>query len=267
MNYLQENAQNFNAAVVSTGQPAGNAEAPTTGFAESDFTVSEQSLDLRKIATRMEFSAEELRSRDDFVSFLTTRIVRAVANELENQLVTGNNNGSNSGQLHGLNTYAGSGTALTSGVSGGIGLDAIEDKISSIENVNDQLATGILMERTGITAMRTWHVNTGANADRRYVLGDPTARGPLVLWDVPVVKVPRLTASDVFVLDSMPIVLLRQGRGHHGQVHGQPCVQLHQPMSGRRRRACGRTPLTRASCRPAGRWPIPTSSASPRSRR
>lgn len=215
INYLQESAQSLSADVVRTGTPAGNAEAPTAEFAESDFTVTEQSVDLRKIATKMHFSVEELRSRSDFVGFLTTRIVRAVANKLEQQLIAGDNNKTNSGQLHGLGAYE-AGAALSENDFHGIGVDNIEAKISSIEDVNGQMATSILMEHTSITAVRTWHVNVpggtgGATADRRYIIGDPNQRGPLMLWDVPVVKVPVLTAKDVYVLDTMPIVCYDRG--------------------------------------------------------
>ena len=73
VNYLQENAQTFSAANV-----VERAERRRVSF-----TVDEQTVDLRKISTFMQFTAEELRSRNDFVGFLTTRIVRAVANRLE----------------------------------------------------------------------------------------------------------------------------------------------------------------------------------------
>ena len=200
VNYLKENAQTFSVAKVA------EAGAAT----ESTFNVAEASVDLRKLATYMPFSAEELRSRNDFVGFLTTRIVRAVANELESQLISGTNVAP---QLLGLEVHVPEGTTGLS--AGDVGLDVIEENISKTENVGGQQVTAILMEKTGITAMRTWHVNPGAaNAppvDARYVIGDPRQRGPLVLWDVPVVRVPSLSDGVVFTVDSMPIVLYDRG--------------------------------------------------------
>ena len=206
INYLQENAQTLNAGVAGTAVGAtGEAVAST----ESNFTVTEQDVNLRKIATHMEFSIEELRSRSDFVGFMTTRLARAVANRLEIQLVKGNNNASNSGQLHGLVTYE-AGAAQGANT---IGVDEIEKKISSMENVMGQMATGILMEHTGITSIRTWHVSTttGQAQDLRYIFAHPSDRGPMVLWDVPVVKVPVLDANDVIVVDTMPIICYDDG--------------------------------------------------------
>ena len=60
-----------------------------------------------------------------------------------------------------------------------VGLDKIEELISAIENVQGQQVTAILMEKGGITAMRTWHVNRRGSAppvDARYVIGDPRFR-------------------------------------------------------------------------------------------
>ena len=206
VNYLQENAQTLNAGVAGTAVGAtGEAVAST----ESSFTVTEQDVNLRKIATHMEFSVEEMRSRSDFIGFMTTRLNRAVANRLEIQLVKGNNNASDSGQLHGLVIYEAGGAQGANTV----GVDEIEKKISSMENVMGQMATGILMEHTGITQIRTWHVSTttGQPQDLRYIYAHPSDRGPMVLWDVPVVKVPVLDANDVIVVDTMPIICYDDG--------------------------------------------------------
>ena len=201
VNYLQETAQTFAASNVAEGGEGG----------ESNFTVAEATVDLKKISTYMQFSAEELRSRNDFVGFLTTRIVRAVANRLEQQLIKGTNLNN---QLDGLETEypATTGAQGNTLTAGAIGLDRIEQDISEIENVAGQQVTSILMEKGGITAMRTWHVDPGATPnDLRYIIGDPRARGPLVLWDVPVVRVPSLTADVVFTMDSMPVVVYDRG--------------------------------------------------------
>ena len=205
VNYLQENGQSLNATAVST---ATGATAEGVASTESDFTVNEQTVDLRKISTHMNFSVEELRSRTDFVGFLTTRLNRAVANTLENHLVNGNHNASNSGQLQGLLNYE-SGTPFTNAIAGGIGVDNIENQISSMEDVMGQMATAILMEHTSISGVRTWHVGS---ADRRYIIADPAQRGPLMLWDVPVVRVPVLPAATVAVVDTMPIVCYDDGQ-------------------------------------------------------
>ena len=148
------------------------------------------------------------------MGFLTTRIVRAVANRLESQLVKGNGTAPN---LDGLEseypaTTGAQGNTLTANQ---VGLDRIEQDISEIENVEGQQVTSILMEKGGITAMRTWHINDGGASappvDARYVIGDPRARGPLVLWDVPVVRVPSLSDDVVFTMDSMPVVVYDRG--------------------------------------------------------
>ena len=136
VDYIRETAQDFATNLETT-------ENPGADFAESDFTFAEDSTELRKLANTMRFSAEEIRSRGDFISLMTTRLVRGVMNRLEFNLVKGNNNAGNpkSGQMYGLETYQPAAAANTMSTAGELGMDVIEDRIRDMTEVANQEPT------------------------------------------------------------------------------------------------------------------------------
>ena len=198
INYLRESAQDF----------ASNLETeenPSADFAESDFTFSEASVDLRKLANTMRFTAEELYSRNDFISLMTTRLVRGVMNRLEYNLVKGNNAGN---QMRGLENYRPAAAGNTLSGTGNLGLDAIEDRVTDMMEVTDQTPVATIMPSASLSLLRQQKI---AATDDRYLTGDPRERGPMVYWGVPVVVVRELTAGVVFVIDTRPVVLYDNG--------------------------------------------------------
>ena len=203
LEYQRESQQDLDAGVTT--------ETGSFATHESDFTVDVEELSLRKVSTTANFSAEQMRGASSFVEFLTTRLQRAVANRVEAQLITGNNNAGSpaSGQLHGLNTYAGAGTAMTAGE---FGLDEIEKALSNMEDVAGQMASACLMGKDEISALRRWHVSPqAATRDLQYIIGFPSGTQPLLVWGVPIVRVPSLTSGDVYLVDSIPIILHEDG--------------------------------------------------------
>ena len=197
--YLQEDAQTLN---------AGNTtENPAADFPESDFTVNKKTDTMRKIASLMTFTTEQMGSVDNLIFFVTTRLIRAVANKLESDLINGNNNGGNpkSEEIRGLTNFeAGTNQASTT-----FGYDEIHKRIMDMEDVEGQTASVILMRGDNIHQIKTLHVGS---ADGRYIMGGPDTKGPNVLWDIPVLKVPKLPANTVFVIDPAPIVFYDDGR-------------------------------------------------------
>ena len=198
--YLQEDGQNLNAG--------RTTENPTADFVEADFQINRKSDVLRKIASSMSFTVEQMMSVDNLINFVTVRLVRAVANQLESDLISGNDNNANSNQIRGIENYE-AGTALSQDV---VGYDEIHNRIQEMEDVDGNRATVILMRGNAIHIIRTFHVSVAqSNPDYRYIMGGPDSKGPLMLWDVPVLKVPKLTDGTVFVIDPAPIVLYDDG--------------------------------------------------------
>ena len=194
--YLQEDDQTLNAG--------RTTEDPNADFVEADFDVNKKTDALRKIASSMSFTVEQMSSVDNLIFFATTRLIRAVANQLESDLISGNDNNGGSNQIRGIETYeAGTAQAATT-----FGYDEIHSRIMTMEDVMGQRATVILMRGDNIHQVKTLHV--GQN-DGRYIMGGPDSKGPNMLWDIPVLKVPKLSANTVFLIDPAPIVIYDDG--------------------------------------------------------
>ena len=196
--YLQETNKN-NAA-------GATKEKPANPFPQSDFKVEKATDSLRKIATSADFTVEQMQTVPRFISFLTDRLVEFIGSKLEEHLITGDNNNSNSNEIRGLTAYkAGTDMATT---AKHFGYDEIRNRMATMEDVVNQRAVAILMQGSLIAAIQTLHVGA---TDGRYIMGGPANRGPMTLWDVPVVKTPQVPADTVFLVDTRPIVLFDNG--------------------------------------------------------
>jgi HK97 family phage major capsid protein len=157
----------------------------------TDFTISQVSLTLNKLAAIVPMSDEILEDSEiDLVSYTASRVAEKIA-EQEDEAAFNGDGSSTYGGYTGILSGAGNTVTMTGTTFASIDADDILDMIDALPT-GHQANAKFYIHRTNMSHIRSLKDTTGA-----YIYQRPSESGPATIWGKPVVEVEVMpTSSD-----------------------------------------------------------------------
>lgn len=194
------------------------AEASEGGtYAESALALTEQSSEVRKIATFLPVTDEQFEDEPRARMYVENRLPFMLRQRLDSQILVGNGTAPNlrgTENIVGINSQA-------------LGADPVPDAIyKAMRAIRD---TGFAEPSVVFIRPAKWEaVRLLKTADGVYIWGHPSAPGPMTIWGVPVVETTACTATKAVMGDYATFAELPVRRGIDVQIsnsHGTYFVE------------------------------------------
>ena len=167
-----------------TKTPAAAEAAEGGAYAEAAFALTEQSSTVEKIAVFIPVTDEQFEDEPRARDYLNARLVRAINERLDSQLLVGDGSTPN---LEGILNVSG---IQTQAKSTDPTFDAIHKGITKVR------FTGYAEPDAVILHPNDWEtIRLTRTADGIYILGNPADRGPERIWGLSVVVTPAETEN------------------------------------------------------------------------
>lgn len=189
-----------------THAAAETAEGAT--YPEAEFALTEQTSNVRKIATSIPVTDEQLEDVAQAESYLSGRLIFGLRQRLDEQVLTGSGTGVN------LEGIANNGSIQTQA----LGSDPVPDAFfKAMQNIR---VTGRAMPTHHIIHPDDWEdIRLLRTADGIYIWGNPSEAGPERMFGLPVVQADAGSAGTGYVGSFMPAwISLFEKRGVDVQV-------------------------------------------------
>ncbi len=206
-------------------------KAEGAAFAESVFTLAEQTSTVRKITDSLPVTDEQLEDEGAAERYINGRLMFGVKQRLDAQIMNGSGTGVN---LEGILNVTG---IQTQALAADNVPDAIHKAMTKIAVTGRSAPSHIVLHPTDAESMRLL-----TTADGNYLMGRPSMTGPPTLWGLPLVVADVIAVGTALVGSFMPEwVTLWERRGIDIQI-GYTGTQF---IEGKRTvRADGRWALT-----------------------
>ncbi len=190
--YMEETTATFNAAEAAEG----------AAYGEDAFVVAEQSSEVRKIASHIPITDEQLEDVPMVRGYLNQRLTFGLRQRLDNQIIKGNGTAPN---LEGIENV----TGIQTQAKGADPVpDAIYKALTKVRVTGRAFPSHVLMHQNdwqGIRLLRT--------ADGIYIWGSPAEAGVERIWGLPVVQSDVLSEGTGIVGDFNNFCVLVERRG------------------------------------------------------
>jgi len=193
-------------------------------YAESALAYTEKQSNVRKIATFLPVTDEQLEDVPQLSGMINNRLPFMVRQKLDLQLISGSGTGTPT-QLRGILNVAG---IQTQAKGADPTPDAIYKGIVKIETVGQAFANLVMMHPTNWQDVRLLRT-----ADGLYIWGNPSDAGPERIWGLQVVRAQAATLGTAIVGDAANFCELAVRRGMDMQVsnsHGSFFVEGKQAI-------------------------------------
>lgn len=210
--YMEETTATSGAA-----ETAESAEGALASYGESAMAFTERNSPVRKIATFLPVTDEQLEDVEQIQSFINMRLGFFLRQRLDGQVLTGNGVAPN---LTGILNVAGIQTQAK-------GADPVPDAIykamTLIRVTGRAMPTGVVLHPNdwqGVRLLRT--------ADGIYIWGSPSEAAPERIWGLPVAQSDALTENTGLVGDLRAFCQLYERRGIEVKIsdsHGDYFIQ------------------------------------------
>lgn len=186
--YMEETTLTNNAA-----EAAESADGSLVTYGESALAFTERSVTVRKIATWMPVTDEQLEDIEGIEDYINNRLVFMIRQRLDSQLLVGGGTGSDlTGYLNATNIQ-----------SQALGSDPVPDAI--YKAMDKVIVTGRANPTAVFLHPNDWQpVRLLRTADGVYIWGSPSEAGPERIWGLPVIKTTAETENTGLVGDFSP---------------------------------------------------------------
>ena len=175
--------------------------------AENEITFTTATANVRTIATWIPATKQVLDDFEGLEGFLRTSLAFAHDEEVEDQILSGNNTGQN---LNGLTNQATAyTTSLTPASAGWQKVDIIGRAIQQIASANEVAPTAVVLNPVDM-----WDIRLSKDNEGRYIFGNPNEGGPASFFGLtPVVS--NAMTSGYFLVGSLApnVAVVRQRQG------------------------------------------------------
>jgi len=186
---LSETSQNAIKYMEETTKTPAAAEAAEAGsYAEAAFALTERSSPVEKIAVFIPVTDEQFDDEPRARDYIDNRLIRAINERLDSQLLVGDGNAPN---LEGILNVTG---IQTQAKGADPVIDAVHKAITLVEHTGFAQPDAVVMHPNDWQAIRLLRT-----ADGIYILGNPSERGPMRLWSLPVVVTTAETENTAIV--------------------------------------------------------------------
>jgi HK97 family phage major capsid protein len=176
--------------------------AGSGAWQESTLIYTEQTVTIRKIATWLPVSDEQLADVSQMAGLIDARLRFFAMQRLDNQIINGDGTAPN---MRGILNTAG---VLTQARGADPIPDAIYKAMVQVRVTGRATPTAVLINPTNFQDVRLLRT-----ADGMYIWGHPSVPGPMTMWGVPVVEADVISAGTALVGDfaAMSQLWTRQG--------------------------------------------------------
>lgn len=185
--YMEETTLTQNAAETDEGGQ----------FTEDAYALTEASQAVRKIATFLPVTDEQLEDVPQVRGYINNRLPMSLRRRLDSQLLNGTGAGTPT-QLLGILSKSGTQTHVRSSVSGDKPVDALYRAMRKIRVTGRASPNGIIIHPEDFENIRLMKTNDGA-----YVWGHPAEAGPERIWGLSIAQSDILTAGTAVAADFM----------------------------------------------------------------
>lgn len=200
--YMEETTYTNNAA-----ETAESTQSTPGTYPESALKLTEKSVDVRKVATWLPVTDEQLEDVSFAAAYVNGRLVFMLRQRLDSQVLVGNGTAPN---IRGTENVAGINTQA-------LGADSIPDAIyKAMTSVRE---TGFAEPSVVFIRPTKWqNVRLLKTADGVYIWGHPSEAGPERIWGVPVKQTTAVTATKAVLGDYTNHSFLANRRGVDVQI-------------------------------------------------
>lgn len=164
-------------------------------YNEDAYALTEQSQAVRKIATFLPVTDEQLEDVPQVRGYINNRLPMSLRRRLDSQIWNGSGAGTPT-QLLGINAKVGTQTHLRTAYAGDKPVDALYRAARKVRVTGRAMPNGIIMNPEDFENIRLMKTNDGA-----YVWGHPSEKGPESIWGLPLAQSDILTAGTACVAD------------------------------------------------------------------
>lgn len=185
--YMEETTLTQNAAETDEGGQ----------YTEDAMALTEASQAVRKIATFLPVTDEQLEDVPQVRGYINNRLPMSLRRRLDSQLLNGTGAGTPT-QLLGILSKSGTQTHLRSSVAGDKPVDALYRAMRKVRVTGRASPNGIIIHPEDFESIRLMKTNDGA-----YIWGHPAEAGPERIWGLSIAQSDILTAGTSVVADFM----------------------------------------------------------------